>query len=296
MAARDLDPESMIRALPIWQGHVTIEPLPGGITNRNFLVADGARRAVVRFGGDIPVHGVMRFNERAAARAAGEAGVSPRVLYEAPSLLAIDYVPGRTYAPQDVRDNLNRCVDLVRRVHRETPRYLRGPTLCFNVFHIIRDYAHRLVEERSRLAQRTPHFLQVAERLEAALGPIDLIFGHNDLLAANFIDDGARLWLVDWDYAGWNSPLFDLGGLSSNNGFDPDQDEAMLEAYFQAPATDALRRKLRAMVCASLLRETLWSGVSESHSDIDFDYVGYTGENLRRFEAAYAVFQEMERG
>ena len=124
---------------------------------------------------------------------------------------------------------------------------------------------------------------RVAQRLERAVGPIDLVFGHNDLLAANFMDDGARLWLVDWDYAGWNTPLFDLGGLSSNNGLDAPENEALLADYFGEPATDSLWRRFQAMVCASLLRESMWSMVSELRSTIAFDYVAYTEENLQTF-------------
>ncbi len=294
MAPSEPDPETVIRALPIWSGRVDIEPLLGGITNKNYLVTDAERRAVVRFGGDILVHGVMRFNERAATKAAGEAGVSPKVLYAADNVLVIDFVAGRSYGPRDVRANRDRCVALVKRAHRDIPAHLRGPTLAFNVFHVIRDYAHRLIEDASRMAPRAPGFLSACAALERMVGPIDLVYGHNDLLAANFIDDGQRLWLVDWDYAGWTTPLFDLGGLASNNGFDDDDIEAMLAAYFDAPVTDALRRKFRAMLCASLLREAMWSMVSEHHSTIDFDYVAYTDENLRRFEAAWTDLQATE--
>jgi thiamine kinase-like enzyme len=143
------------------------------------------------------------------------------------------------------------------------------------------------------MSSQLPSFLAASEALERAIGPIDLVFAHNDLLAANFIDDGKRLWLVDWDYAGWNTPLFDLGGLSSNNGFDEDDDVAMLTAYFEAPVDHAIRYRFRAMLCASLLREAMWSMVSESRSTIDFDYVAYTDENLRRFDAAWKIFEKM---
>jgi thiamine kinase-like enzyme len=295
MAADASDPESAIRALPIWSGRVEIEPLPGGITNKNYLVSDRSRRVVVRYGGDIPVHGVMRFNELAAAKAAAAAGISPKVLYAAPPFLAMDFIEGRTYGAEDVRANLQRCVALMKRTHREIPTHLRGPTLCFNVFHVIRDYAHTLLDEKSRVAPSLPQFLERAERLERAVGPIDLVFGHNDLLAANFIDDGARLWLIDWDYAGWGTPLFDLGGLSSNNSLTASENDWMLSDYFEAPTSDALRRKLQAMLAASLLRESMWSMVSELKSAIDFDYVSYTEENLRRFEAAFSAFEEMEK-
>jgi thiamine kinase-like enzyme len=292
MAPPESDPEDIIRALPIWTRRVDIEPLHGGITNKNYLVTDGDRRAVARFGGDMPVHGVMRFNELSAARAAAAAGVSPKVLYSAPSVLVMDHIRGRTFAPEDVRANVERCVSLVKRVHCDMPAHLRGPTLSFNVFHIIRDYAHTLAEDESRMAQRLPHFLAAGAALEKAVGPIELVFGHNDLLAANFIDDGSRLWLVDWDYAGWNTPLFDLGGLASNNDFDAAETEAMLSAYFGRPVDDASRCRFSAMLCASLLREAMWSMVSERRSTIDFDYVSYTHENLRRFEDAYAAFNQ----
>ena len=72
----------------------------------------------------------------------------------------------------------------------------------------------------SRYASRLPELVDVAAGLELAVGPVDLVFGHNDLLAGNFIDDGRRVWLIDWDYAGFNSPLFDLANLASNNEFD----------------------------------------------------------------------------
>jgi thiamine kinase-like enzyme len=264
--------------------------LEGGITNRNYVVRDGSRRAVVRIGGDIPVHGVMRFNEHAASHAAAAGGVSPRVLHAEPGLLVIDYIQGRSYDAAAVRADRDRCVALVRRAHREVARHLRGPVLSFNVFHIIRDYCHTLASASdlallSRLAT-------AAGALERAVGPIDLVFAHNDLLPGNIIDDGTRLWLVDWDYAGFNTPLFDLGGLSSNSGFPAAEEDAMLTAYFDRPPDAALRRRLRAMVCASLLRETLWSMASEIHSTIDFDYREYTAVNLQKFERAWADFQE----
>ena len=133
-----------------------------------------------------------------------------------------------------------------------------------------------------------------ALKLELAVGPVSLVFGHNDLLAANFIDDGDRVWLIDWDYAGFNSPLFDLLNLASNNEFGADLEDRLLEAYFGAPPDAAVRRRYQAMGCASLLRETMWSMVSEIHSTLDFDYVAYTEENLARFERAYADFEAGE--
>ena len=115
---------------------------------------------------------------------------------------------------------------------------------------------------------------------------------HNDLLAQNFIDDGHRLRLIDWDYAGFNSPLFDLANLASNNEFPEGQERTLLEAYFGQPADQDLWRRYHAMKCASLLRETMWSMVSEIHSTLDFDYVTYTEDNLVRFEQTFLEFRQ----
>jgi thiamine kinase-like enzyme len=286
-----------VAALAIWLGRVDPLPLAGGITNQNFTVEDRGRRYVVRVGNDILVHGVVRANELAASRAAHLAGLSPRVVHAEPGILVLDFIEGRTFTPEDVRNpaNLERLVDMVRRCHRDIPQHLRGPAAMFWVFHVVRDYAHTLSDGNSRHALLLPDLLARAARLEAAVGPIEVVFGHNDLLAANFIDDGDRLWLVDWEYAGFNSPLFDLGGLASNSELFPAQAEQVLSLYFGTQVDDQLRRRASAMTAASLLRETMWSMVSEIHSTVGFDYAAYTAENLRRFESAYATYLTMDR-
>ena len=286
-----------VAALAIWSGRVDPVPLAGGITNQNFTVEDRGRRYVVRVGNDILVHGVVRANELAASRAAHLAGLSPGVLHAEPGILVLDFIEGRTFTPEDVRNpaNLERLVDMMRRCHRDIPQHLRGPAAMFWVFHVVRDYAHTLHEAGSRHAALLPDLLARAARLEAAVGPIEVVFGHNDLLAANFMDDGHRLWLVDWEYAGFNSPLFDLGGLASNSELSREQAEQALSLYFAKPVDDELRRRASAMTAASLLRETMWSMVSEIHSTVDFDYAAYTAENLRRFETAYATYLTMDR-
>jgi len=297
-----LDPESSslaerIASLSIWSGRVDPRPLAGGITNQNFKVEDRGRRYVVRVGHDLLVHGVVRATELAASRAAHLAGLSPAVVHAEPGILVLDFIEGRTLTAEDVRNpaNLGRLIDMVRRCHRDVPQHLRGPAAMFWVFHVVRDYGHTLREGKSLHLSMLPDLLARADRLEAAVGPIEVVFGHNDLLAANFIDDGKRLWLLDWEYAGFNSPLFDLGGLASNSELSREQAERALALYFGKPVDDELRRRAAAMTAASLLRETMWSMVSEIHSTVDFDYAAYTAENLRRFEAAYAAFDAMDK-
>jgi len=271
------------------------EPLLGGITNRNFVVRDRGCKYVVRTGGDIPVHGIVRASELAAARAAEAAGISPAVVYAEPGIMVMTFIEGRTFTPEDVRNpaNLAPLVDLIRRCHRDVALHLRGPAPMFWPFHVVRDYAHTLREGESRHCALLPDLLQLAQELEAAVGPIDVVFSHNDLLAANILDDGKRLWLLDWDYAGFNSPLFDLGGLASNSEMPTEMAEDVVSTYFGRPVDDALRVKSSAMTATSLLRETLWAMVSEIHSTVDFDYAAYTAENLSRFEASFARYKTM---
>lgn len=287
-----MDALDRIRDLPIWRGRIIAEPLGGGITNLNFRVKDDEGTYVVRVGADIGVHQIMRFNELAASRAAHAAGISPAVVHAETGILVIDWVEGKTLTAEDVRAEgmLPRVVDLVARAHRDIPNYIRGPILSFWVFHVIRDYAGTLRYSRHELD--LAGYLAACARLEAAVGPVDIVFGHNDLLPANFIDDGKRLWLIDWDYAGFNSPLFDLGGLAANNALSLAQEEAMLSQYFdKAPDAD-LWRRYRAMKAAAALREAMWSMVQETHSDLPVDYPAYTANALAAYRAALDEFEQ----
>jgi thiamine kinase-like enzyme len=287
-------PLDRLRALPIWQGEVRARPLGGGITNINFVASDDRGRVVVRIGDDIPVHQILRFNELAASRAAHAAGISPAVRYHEPGALVIDFLEARTLSAADFADDamLDQALSLVARAHRDIPAVLRGPVLAFWVFHVIRDYAGTLRNRASAHAPLLPELLRDAAVLEAAVGPVDIVFGHNDLLPANFLHDGTRLWLIDWDYAGFNSPLFDLGGLAANNALTPRQEARMLETYFDRPADALLWRRYLAMKAASALRETLWSMVSEITSDLEFDFATYTWTNLATYRAAWGVFTQ----
>ncbi len=282
--------------LSFWSSAVAPKPLGGGITNTNFTVDDNGARYVVRVGNDIPIHGVMRFNEIAAARAAHAAGISPEIVYSQDGIFVMRFIEGRTFIEKDVRQphNLERIIALIRICHEQVPIHFIGPALVFWPFHVCRNYIHSARQGNSRMIDALPRFTRINQELEKTVGEIKLIFGHNDLLAANFIDDGNRLWLLDWDYAGYNAALFDLANLSSNNALSAEQEDFILEIYYQRQVTPHLRRRLAAMKCVSLLRETLWSMVSEIHSTLDFDYAAYTDKNMERFEGAYEGYRQLE--
>ncbi|MEE9319469.1 MAG: phosphotransferase [Granulosicoccus sp.] len=294
-----MNDEDIIKDLPFWNAAIRIQPLDGGITNHNYKVttetASDTKQYVVRLGSDIPVHQILRFNEIAASKAAHAAGLSPAIQYHCEGVLVMDYIAGKALTPEQVRreNMLQRVLPLVKRCHQEVPKHLRGASIVFWVFHVIRNYTATLFEANSTYADSLPQLLLMANELEAAAAPFDIVFSHNDLLAANILDDGERLWLIDWEYGGFNTPLFDLGGIASNNELDEAQERWMLESYFEKTLDDDLWRRYQAMKTASLLRETLWSMVSELYSSVDFDYRKYTAANLARFDLSLAHFKEL---
>lgn len=289
------DLTTQIADLDCWQGPVTPLPLAGGITNANFIVKDQNKKYVVRAGADIPLHHVMRFNELAASRAGFSAGLSPEVIHSETGFMVLQFIDGKTLTENDVQQQstLARLLPVLKQCHYELPEYLTAPALSFWVFHILRDYCKTITNDQGRLSSILPDLMKNAETLEKAVGSIDVVFGHNDLLASNFIDDGKKVWLIDWDYAGFNSPLFDLGGLASNNGLSEAQEKWLLENYFSTRLHDKLWSQYCAMKCASLLRETLWSMVSEIHSTLDLNYQSYTDENLTKYQTSFADFQNL---
>ncbi len=283
-----------IADLPCWKHPVRIEALSGGMTNLNFKITDGNECFVVRLGEDDPVHLISRTNEIASCEAAFAVGISPELVYHEPGILVVRFVEGRVFGEADVRDddNLQRIVALLRRFHHEVPARFDQVPVMFWVFQVLRHYLNMLARRQSAHAGRLPELAQIGRELEAAVGPVEIVFGHNDLLAANFIDDGEQIWLIDFDYAGFNSPLFDLSNLASNNELSPAQEQAMLESYFGVSPNHATLSSYHAMKCASLLRETLWSMVSELYSRVDMDFADYTQKNLTRFESAYAEYNK----
>ena len=277
-----MDDESLqgrIARLPCWQSEVSLAPLQGGLTNLSYVATDGTEKFVVRCGEDIPVHHVFRDRERAASRAAHAAGLSPEVVYGEPGITVLRFVEGRTFEEKDLGTNVERIVPLLKTCHREVGRHLQGPANAFWVFHVIRDYV--------RLIGADPQYLVLADRLEARQVPLPWVFGHHDLLPGNLMDDGSRLWLIDWEYGAFGTPLFDLANLSSNGGFDDAQDRALLAAYFDGTVPAGLRAAFDAMKAASLLREALWALVSEAHLRTPgVDYRAHATEYFRRLDQA----------
>jgi len=271
------DLEARLARLSCWRRAVTLSSLKGGLSNISYLADDGVEKFVVRCGGDLPVHHVFRSRERAASRAAHAVGLSPELVHVEPGIMVLRFIEGRAYGEADVRANIGRIVPLLRTGHGEVGRRVKGPASAFWVFHVIRDYVRRIEADRK--------YLEIADRLERQQVPLPVVFGHHDLLPANFIDDGRRLWLIDWEYGGFGTAMFDLANLSSNGGFSADDDTSLLDAYFDGRVDTALRGAFLAMKAASTLREALWAMVSDVHLRMPgVDYQAHAREYLGRFE------------
>jgi thiamine kinase-like enzyme len=275
--------EDKAARLACWRGPVELSPLKGGLTNISFVATYRGERFVVRCGEDIPVHHVFRDRERAASVAAFESGLSPEIIHVEPGIMVLRFIDGRTLTEDDLRANIGRLVPLLKDCHAKVGRRLRGPASAFWVFHVIRDYVTLLGAD--------PHYLELADRLEQAQAPLPMVFGHHDLLPGNFIDDGRKIWLIDWEYGGFGTAMFDLANLSSNGAFEEAEDAALLDAYFEGKIDDDLRHAFHAMKAASALREALWAMVSDVHLKTPgVDYKAHARDYLARAKAGFDRF------
>ena len=268
----------------IWPGRdAQIELLGGGITNRNFKVTldDGAY--VLRIGGkDTELLGIDRRVEHEASLAAAAIGVGPDVVASssprATSSRASSAVRPSSRRRCAGRRRLRRIAQSLRAVHAGPPIPAR-----FDSFRVVEAYAAPPPATAS--GSRTPsrRARELANRIERTRGPAAERPCHNDLLATNFIDDGKRISIVDWEYAGMGDLFFDLANFSVNNGLSPDESRTFLESYFGRGAPEDERR-LTLMRFMSDFREAMWGVLQQAVSELDFDFRGYAERHFERLE------------
>jgi thiamine kinase-like enzyme len=282
-----------IHALPLWQMSIRLEPLKGGLSNLSFKVDHADKTYVVRVGYDFPYHHVSREREALVSRWAHAAGLSPNVVFAQDGILVCEFIDGRTYGSEDVRLDMERVAGLIRRCHSAMPTYATGPAVLFWVFHVLRDYLRTLAASNHPISPELPRFASITDRLQGVQLPLPIIFGHHDLLPANFIADTNRLWLIDWEYGGFGTALFDLANVATNAGFSAAEEERLLELYFERPLADDMRHSFAAMKVASALREALWALVSDLHlRSPGVDYRAYAVECFSKFEEKINEYQQ----
>ena len=182
-----------IKSLSIWSKDINIKPLEGGITNLNYLVDHGGEKLVVRLGNDIPEHLVYRSNEIIVSKAAYEIGVSPKLIHSEQGVLVLEFIESITLDPKVVQQNLKRIIPVIKKIHHEIPNTLSGQPAIFWVFYVIKYYANFLKKHKSSHIGIIENLLDKSSKLEKLSSPREIVFGHNDFLAANFLDDGSKI-------------------------------------------------------------------------------------------------------
>ena len=264
-----MEPEAIVARL--WRGRdARVDPLGGGITNRNFKVSVGDETFVLRIGGkDTELLGIDRRAEHAASRIAAELGLAPEVVefVEPEGYLVTRYVEG------EVGD-----VD-VEQVGRALRRLHAGPAFParFDSFRVVETYRAIALERGVAVPAAYDRAKEVADAIERRRSGVAPRPCHNDLLNANFIDDGRRSWIVDWEYAGMGDPFFDLGNFAVNNELDEEAEHALLAAY-GGDDHDALVL----MRFMSDFREAMWGVVQQAISQLDFDFREYADRHFER--------------
>jgi thiamine kinase-like enzyme len=290
----DRGPERQLVArlnrIELGQGALRIERLPGGITNDNFLVRSDQPGAAyfARLCEPHPLLGIDRRNEWVCQEAASARGLAPEVVHHEDGLLITRFLDGRTLTAADLREPtvLGRLAALLRRLHGSWDE-LTGAVLYFCPFQVIRTYARTARRLGAELPDDLDDLIEESRRSSRRIAPFRPVLCHNDLLPANLIDDGDRLWLVDWEYGGVGHPLFDLANVSANAMLAEDQEAALLAAYRETESADPRDlAELRSFKAASLLREALWGAIQSVASDIEFDYRRYASENLAAHRSA----------
>jgi len=274
---------SRLRQVGCLAGAHRVTPLAGGITNRNYRadLADGS--VVVRLSDPQAADlAIDRENEYLNSVAAAASGAAPAVVEYQPDagILVVAWVEGRTFTEADVRTpaNLPRIAAACRMLHA-------GPLFAqpFDMFRIQARYLALVRERGYRLPARYEEFAPQVARMQAAMqrSMEPLVPCNNDLLAANLIDDGERIWIIDYEYSGMNEASFEIGNIWSESTLPPDLLDALVEAYWGS-ATPAQVARARLWALMSKYGWTLWASIQQATSPIEFDYWAWGMEKYER--------------
>lgn len=267
-----------------------VTEVEGGLTNRIVRVRTDEQDVVVRLSDDdSTLLAIDRDAEHVNSRRAADAGAAPAIVDFLPGegVLVVEWVEGRTYGPEDLRDetNLLRVADACRLLH--AGERFDGD---FDMRVIHRRYLDIVTSRGFRLPDGYLDLQPAAERVAAALdvGRQPTVPCHNDLLAANFLDDGERVWIIDYEYAGNNDPDFELGNIWAESALDDEHLAALAGAYL-GRHDDVRIARARLWGQLSQYGWTLWASIQDATSDIDFDFWGW---GMEKYERAVGWFHD----
>jgi thiamine kinase-like enzyme len=270
----------------------SVEELPGGLTNHNYKVTTPSGAYVVRvWASDGALLAIDRDAEHANSIAAARAGVGAPVHDYLPELgvLVVGFLPGcRTFTEADLHDpaNLPRVAEACRRLHAG-PRFVRD----FDMFEVQRRYLEIVRERGFRLPSRYLDFMPAVAQIRKCLAVRDegTVPCNNDLLPGNILDDGERLWLIDYEYAGNNDPCFELGNIWSESALPLGHLEQLVTAYYGRRLRNKIARA-RLLGLMSKYGWTLWASIQDGANEaIDFDFWSW---GMEKYERAVAEFTD----
>jgi thiamine kinase-like enzyme len=268
----------------VWPGRAArVDVLGGGITNHNLKVTLAGEVLVLRVAGrDTELLGIDRRVERDATAAAASVGVGPEVVefVEPEGWLVTRFISGTTPSVEQMRESpmLSRVADALWAIHSGPPI-----SAVFDAFRVVERYLELARERGASEPVGYERAHRLAERIEATRAAAPQCFCHNDLLNANFIDDGERLRIVDWEYAGLGDPFFDLANFAVNHALDPEQRRTLLAAY-AGTVVEEDARALELMRFMSDFREAMWGVLQSAVSALEFDFGAYAREHFERLE------------
>ena len=285
-AALDKELSPLLNQIPLLANRLDIYELPGGITNRNIAVTTAARKYVVRISGkNSSLLNIDRRSEFENSKIAAAMSIGAPVYEFRPDLgiLVIGFIQGRTFSEVDIAAHLDRVAGAVKQLHA-SPAFNRD----FDMFDVQKGYLKVVQDRELVIPDGYFDYLEKYEAIRQALNarPQPKVACNNDLLPANFIDSGERLWLIDYEYAGNNDACFELGNIWSEAMLEYPHLVELVAHYYGENRPDMVHR---AWLQAAVARYgwTLWGSIQSSISSIDFDFLGW---GLERFTKAREAF------
>lgn len=285
---------SLLDQVPLLANRDLLSELSGGLTNRNLLVQEGEKKYVARISSNSStLLSIDRESEYQNSKIAATVGIAAPVLNYLPGqgLLVIGYLNGRTYSATDVALNLPRIAQSCRVLH-SAPAFVRD----FNMFEIQKTYLGIVQERGFRLPSDYLDFADRVLQIQKAMKILDegTVPCNNDLLPGNFIDDGEKIWLIDYEYSGNNDACFELGNIWAEAFLDIDQLEELVTAYYGESRPEKFAR---AWLWALMAKYgwTLWASIQSSISELDFDFWSWGMEKYQLAQSEFSgeMFTEM---
>ena len=279
--------------IALLKARTSIKELSGGLTNRNFLIETPADKYVARVSSNSSDFlSIDRGSEFINTTIAGKGGVGAEVLDYIPGegLLLISYISGKTYGAEDVAANLPRIATSLRNLHALEPFDHE-----FNMFNTQSNYFKIVKEQGFRVPDGYVDFEPMVAQIKKAFEVLfeGLVPCNNDLLPGNFIDDGKKIWLIDYEYSGNNDACFEIGNVWAEAFLPIEALEELVTAYFGSHRPDKVAR---AWLWALMAKYgwTLWASIQDSVSEIEFDFWewGMSKYDLARSEFTSEYFKK----